>query len=160
MITSRSRSLSRNRSQSDSRVTSNLIIFYQNTKTPQESTPPEKPYHLPYQSFRHCAVLASKRRRPHKHASTLTRYPLGSPAPLRSSAAQAGHTKADRTELSRRQISVRALSGMIAPTLCRLMRQPRQLAALGCTSGVLDAVSCSFGVCLEWRDTDQISACI
>jgi hypothetical protein len=35
------------------------------------------------------------------------------------------------------------------------MRQPRQLAVLGRVFGALDAVPCSFGKCLEWRDKSR-----
>ena len=122
---------------------------------PHRITPPGRPYHLLYQACRHSAVLTCKSRRRREYALKLTQCPLEGPAPLRSSAAEAWNTKPDRTETSRRQTFFSALSGTIAPTLCRRMRQPRQFALLGCIFGALDAVSCSFGVCLEWRDSDQ-----
>ena len=54
-----------------------------------------------------------------------------------------------------RQMTVLALSGSVASAFCQQMRQPREFGAFSCISGVLDAVSCCFSVCLEWRDADQ-----
>lgn len=94
-------------------------IFESKTQSTQ-STPLEQSYHLP-------PGIPYNSRRPHKHALTLIKNPPEGPAPLRSSAAQAGHTKPDRTE-STSNFSAKRL---VAPTFRWRMRQPRQLATLG-----------------------------
>lgn len=94
-------------------------------------------------------------RRPHKHAFTLTQYLPDSPAPLRSSAAQPGPTKPDRAETARRQTIVSVLSGSVTQVFVdeRVSRDKSLL--LVAFLGVLTAVPCSCGRCLEWRDRDQ-----
>lgn len=75
-----------------------MFVSLRATKKNSLDTPPENPYLLPFQAPKRFAVLALLSRSPYKHACTLTQYPPDSPAPLRSSAAQAGHTKPERAE--------------------------------------------------------------